>query len=235
VYAIRSVQRKKSNGTHEVLNYAGYGVTCPSDILEDFISDWIQGMLATIPFRLLYLTVCCMERYKLKSDKTNFACLSFRMVTLFLSLRKQLGKTGMCERAWTAENTRISLKREEGAREWRKLHSEKVHNVYASLSSAGYVAWMWEMVNAYVVVVWKPYWRYPVAEGRKILGRILSMRGRELEFSGSEWTRFRHTHDNRGRKSPTHNKGSEPSSGVFLRSYHTLLKHPAPVVGGNRV
>jgi hypothetical protein len=38
------------------------------------------------------------------------------------------------------------------------------------------------------------YWRYPMAEGRKTLGRILSMRGRELVFSGSERTRFRHTH-----------------------------------------
>jgi hypothetical protein len=74
-----------------------------------------------------------------------------------------------------------------------------------------------------------------MAEGRKILGRNLSMRGRGLDLSGSAWTRFLNTHGNRGRKIPTHNKGSEPSSGVFLRSYHTAVKHPATVVDGNTV
>jgi hypothetical protein len=66
-------------------------------------------------------------------------------------------------------------KRDEGTGEWRKLHSEELHNLYSSpniirhikswrMRWAGHVAHMGEEMKVYRVLVGKP-------EGKRRLGR----------------------------------------------------------------
>jgi hypothetical protein len=81
---------------------------------------------------------------------------------------------------------------------WRKLHNEKIHNLYSSPSIiriiklrrmrwAGHVAWMGEKRNAYRLLVGKP-------EGKRPLGRLrhrwidnIKMDLLEVGLGGVDW------------------------------------------------
>jgi hypothetical protein len=89
-------------------------------------------------------------------------------------------------------------KRDEVTGDWRKLHNEKLHNLYSSpiiirmiksrrMKWAGHVARMGNKRNAYKIFVGKP-------EGKKSLGRPrrrwvdnIKMDIREIGWGGMDW------------------------------------------------
>jgi hypothetical protein len=102
----------------------------------------------------------------------NFNCYLYGCGTWSLTLREEY-------RLRVSENRVLRRifrpKREEVAEGWRRLHNEKLHNLYASLTIitviksrkmrwAGNLARMERMRNAYNVLVGK-------SEGKKSLGR----------------------------------------------------------------
>jgi hypothetical protein len=76
-------------------------------------------------------------------------------------------------------------KTEEVARGWRRLHNEKLHNLYAppnvremrskKMNWAGYVAHMREMRNAYKILVRKPEGKRPCRRPRHRLENNIRM------------------------------------------------------------
>jgi hypothetical protein len=75
----------------------------------------------------------------------------------------------------------FGLKRDEVTGEWRKLHNEKLHNLYISASIirmirsrrmrwAGHVARMGEKRDAYGLLVGKPEGKRPLGRPRQVGG-----------------------------------------------------------------
>jgi hypothetical protein len=72
----------------------------------------------------------------------------------------------------------FTFKRGEAVEEWRRLHNEELHNLYASpyiirlinirrVRYAGHVACMEEMRNAYKILIWKPEGKRPCGRPRR--------------------------------------------------------------------
>jgi hypothetical protein len=87
------------------------------------------------------------------------------------------------------------------AGEWRKLHSEELHNLYSSpdiirqvksrrMRWAGHVARMVEERNVYKVWVGKPEGKRPLARPRRRWEDGVSMDLREIGLRGVYWIRF---------------------------------------------
>jgi hypothetical protein len=89
-------------------------------------------------------------------------------------------------------------KREEVAGEWRRLHNEGLHNLYASLNIirviksmrmrlAGYIAHMVETRNAYKILVEKPEGNRPLRRHVHRLEGNIKMDLRERVWEGVDW------------------------------------------------
>jgi hypothetical protein len=89
-------------------------------------------------------------------------------------------------------------KREEVAGGWRRLHNEKLHNLYTSpniiwviksrrVRWAGYVARMGEMRNAYNILVGKPGGQRQLGRLRRRWERNITIDFREIWWVGVDW------------------------------------------------
>jgi hypothetical protein len=81
---------------------------------------------------------------------------------------------------------------------WRKLHKEKLHNLYSSSNIirmikprrvrwAGYVARVGEKRNAYRILVGKPERNRPLARARRRWVDNIKMDLREIEWGDMDW------------------------------------------------
>jgi hypothetical protein len=89
-------------------------------------------------------------------------------------------------------------KRDEVTGEWRKLHSEELHNLYSSpdiirqiksrrMRWAGHVARMGEGRNVYMVLVGKPEGKRPLERPRRRWEDGIKMDLRKIGLGGVEW------------------------------------------------
>jgi hypothetical protein len=89
-------------------------------------------------------------------------------------------------------------KRDEVTGEWRKLHNEELHNLYASpniirmiksrrMRWEGHVARMGEKRNAYRILVGKPEGRRPLGRPRRRGVDNIKMDLRETGWDGVDW------------------------------------------------
>jgi hypothetical protein len=89
-------------------------------------------------------------------------------------------------------------KRDEVTGDWRKLHNEKLHNLYSSpniirmlksrrMRWAGYVARMWEKSNACRILVGKPQGKRPLGRPRRRWVDNIKMDLRETGCDGMDW------------------------------------------------
>jgi len=89
-------------------------------------------------------------------------------------------------------------KRDEITREWRKLHTEELNDVYSSPNSdwvtksrimrwAGHVACMGERRGVYRVLVGKPEGKRPLGRPRRRWEDNIKMDLQELECGGMDW------------------------------------------------
>jgi hypothetical protein len=89
-------------------------------------------------------------------------------------------------------------KRDDVARDWRKLHNEELHNLYSSPSIirmikskrvrwAGHVSRMGEKKIAYEVFLGKPEGKRPLRRPRRRLVDNIKMDLREIEWDGMDW------------------------------------------------
>jgi hypothetical protein len=89
-------------------------------------------------------------------------------------------------------------KRDEVTGEWRKLHSEELHNLYSSadiirqvksrrMRWAGHVARMGEERKVYMVLVGKPEGKRPPGRPRRRWEDGIRMDLREIGLGGVDW------------------------------------------------
>jgi hypothetical protein len=89
-------------------------------------------------------------------------------------------------------------KRGEGARGWRRLHNEELHNLYAStyivrvielrrMRWAEHVVRMGEMTNAYNILVGKPEGKRPLGRPRCRREDNIRMDFREIRCESVDW------------------------------------------------
>jgi hypothetical protein len=84
-------------------------------------------------------------------------------------------------------------KRDEVTGDWRKLHNEELHNLYASpniirrMRWAGHVARMGEPRNAYRILVGKPEGKRPPGRPRRRWVDNIKMDLREIGRDGRYW------------------------------------------------
>jgi hypothetical protein len=82
--------------------------------------------------------------------------------------------------------------------EWRRLHNEELHNLYASpniirviksrkIGWAGHVAHMGEMRNAYRILVGNPKGKGPLGRHRRRWDDNIRMDLREIRCEGVDW------------------------------------------------
>jgi hypothetical protein len=92
-------------------------------------------------------------------------------------------------------------KREEVAGDWRRLHNEELHNLYASphivtviksrrIRWSGHVALMGDMRNAYNILVGKPERKRPPGRPRRRWQENIKMYLMEIGFKGVDWIRL---------------------------------------------
>jgi hypothetical protein len=97
-------------------------------------------------------------------------------------------------------------KRDEVKGEWRKLHSEELHNLYSSpdiirqvksrrMRWAGHVARMREERKVYKVLVGKPEGRRPLGRPRRRWEDRIRMDLREIGSGGVDWIRLAQDRD----------------------------------------
>jgi hypothetical protein len=97
-------------------------------------------------------------------------------------------------------------KREEVTGEWRKLHNEKLHDLYLSptilrviksrrIMWAGHVARMGEGSDVYRVLVGKPEGKKPLGRRRRRWEENIKMDLQEVEYWGMAWTELAHDRD----------------------------------------
>jgi hypothetical protein len=97
-------------------------------------------------------------------------------------------------------------KREEVPWDWRRLHNEELHTVYASqniitmikvrsIRWAGHVARIREIRNAYRILVGKPEWKRPLGRTRRGWEDNIGMDLREIEWEDVDWIRLAQDRD----------------------------------------
>jgi hypothetical protein len=97
-------------------------------------------------------------------------------------------------------------KRDEVTGEWRKLHSEELHNLYSSpdiirqfksrrMRWTGHVAGMGEERKAYKVLVGKPEGKIPLGRPRRRWEDGVRMDIREIGFGVVDWIRLAQDRD----------------------------------------
>jgi hypothetical protein len=97
-------------------------------------------------------------------------------------------------------------KRDEVTGEWRKLHSEELHNLYSSpniirriksrrMMWAGHVARMGEERKLYKVLVGKPEGKRPLGRPRRRWENGVRMNLREIGLGGVDWIRLAQDRD----------------------------------------
>jgi hypothetical protein len=97
-------------------------------------------------------------------------------------------------------------KRDEVTGEWRKLHSEELHNLYSSpniirkvksrrMRWAGLVARMGEVRKVHKVLVGKPEGKRPLGRPRRRWEDEIRMDLREIGFGGVDWIRLAQDRD----------------------------------------
>jgi hypothetical protein len=97
-------------------------------------------------------------------------------------------------------------KRDEVTGEWRKLHSEELHNLYSSpdiirqvksrrMRWAGHVARMGEDRKVYTVLVGKPEGRRPLGRPRRRWENGVRMDLRKIGLEGVDWIRLAQDRD----------------------------------------
>jgi hypothetical protein len=97
-------------------------------------------------------------------------------------------------------------KRDEVTGEWRKLHSEELHNLYSSPDNirqvksrrmrwAGHVACMGEERKVYKVLVGKPEGKRPLERPRRRWEDGIRMDLREIGLGGVDWIRLARDRD----------------------------------------
>jgi hypothetical protein len=97
-------------------------------------------------------------------------------------------------------------KRDEVMGEWRKLHSEELHNLYSSpdiirqvksrrMRWAGYVARMGEEIKVYKFLVGKPEGKRPLGRPRHRWENGITMDLREIGLGGVDWIRLSQDRD----------------------------------------
>jgi hypothetical protein len=123
--------------------------------------------------------------------------------TWFLTLRKE-------HRLRVFENRVLRRifgpKTDEVTGEWRKLHSDELHNLYSSpdiirqvksrrMRWAGHVARMGEERRVYKVLVGKPEGKRPLGRPRRRWEDGIRMDLREIGLEGVDWTRLAQDRD----------------------------------------
>jgi hypothetical protein len=86
-------------------------------------------------------------------------------------------------------------KRDEVTREWRKLHNEKLHNLYSSRDiirqiksrRMRWVGHAWERRGVYEVFVRKPEGKRPLGKSRHRWEDGIRMDLRETDLGGVDW------------------------------------------------
>jgi hypothetical protein len=97
-------------------------------------------------------------------------------------------------------------RRDEVTGEWRKLHSEELHNLYSSPDTvrqvksrrmrwAGHVACMGEERKVYKVLVGKPEGKRPLGRPRRRWEDVVRMDLRETGLGGLDWIRLAQDRD----------------------------------------
>jgi hypothetical protein len=97
-------------------------------------------------------------------------------------------------------------KRDEVTGEWRKLHSDELHNLYSStdiirqvksrrMRRAGHVARMGEERNVYKVLVGKPEGKRPLGRPRRRWEDGIRMNLREIGFGSVDWIQLAQDRD----------------------------------------
>jgi hypothetical protein len=97
-------------------------------------------------------------------------------------------------------------KRDEVTGEWRKLHSEELHNLYSSpniirqmksrrMSWAGHVARMGEERNVYRVLMGKPEGKRPLERPRRRWEDRIRMDLREIGWGSIDWIQLAQNRD----------------------------------------
>jgi hypothetical protein len=99
-------------------------------------------------------------------------------------------------------------KRDDVTGEWRKLHSEELHNLYSSpdiirqvksrrMRWAGHVARIGEETKVYKVLVGKPEGKRPLGRPRRRWENGIRMDLREIGLGGVAWIRLSQDRDRR--------------------------------------
>jgi hypothetical protein len=96
--------------------------------------------------------------------------------------------------------------RDKVTREWRKLHNEKLHDLYSSpnivrviksrrMRWAGHVAWMGEGRGMYRVLVGKPEGKRPLGSPRRSWEDNIKMDLQEVGCGGMDWIELAQNRD----------------------------------------
>jgi hypothetical protein len=94
----------------------------------------------------------------------------------------------------------LGLKRDEVMGDWKKLHTEELHNLYSwanvirmvksRMRWAGHVARMGAKMNAYRKLVGKPEGKRPLGRSRRRWVDNIKIDLREIGWAGSMWLRI---------------------------------------------
>jgi hypothetical protein len=124
----------------------------------------------------------------------TFSLLQYRSLTLREQHRLRVSENRVLRRIF-------GPKRDDVTREWRKLHSEELHNLYSypdiirpvksrRMRWAGHVARMGEKRKVYKILVGKPEGKRPLGRPRRRWEDGIRMGLRETGLGGVDWIRL---------------------------------------------
>ena len=113
----------------EQFKYLRTNLTNQNCSQEEIKTDWSQEMFDIIRCRIFRLPDCCPKIWKLRSLNYHFACCFYGCETWSLTLRvertlKVLENRGL--------RRIFGPKRDDVTGDWRKLHFEKLNDLYCS-------------------------------------------------------------------------------------------------------